>query len=172
MAQQMTAYSGSKLINAKPMNRLDYNTLRGWELPEDEEGSDEGYLVEYVDGGKANTAEFAGYVSWSPKDVFEKAYRCSGEMTFGDALDRLKAGSKMARKGWNGKGMWLIHVPGTPNIKPVAGTPYSKAGITEEIQILGHIDMYTIDSTGRRAMLPGWLASQRDMLANDWEEIK
>lgn len=92
-------------------------------------------------------------------------------MTFGEAIAALKEGKKVARQGWNGKGMWLILVPGSPNIKPVAGTPYSNAGVTEAIQILPHIDMYTVDSTGRRAMLPGWLASQTDMLSEDWVEV-
>lgn len=89
-------------------------------------------------------------------------------MNFGQALQHLKEGKKVARQGWNGKGMWLVLVPGSENIKPRAGTPYSNAGLTEEIQILPHIDMYTTDSSGRRAMLPGWLASQTDMLSEDW----
>lgn len=92
-------------------------------------------------------------------------------MNFGQAIQALKIGSKVARQGWNGKGMWLILVHGSDNIKPVAGTPYSNAGLTEEIQILPHIDMYTTDSSGRRAMLPGWLASQTDMLSDDWVEV-
>lgn len=71
----MKKYVGMKIINAKPMSRLEYNTFRGWELPADEDGSDEGYLVEYIDGGKANTEQYKGYVSWSPKDVFERAYK-------------------------------------------------------------------------------------------------
>lgn len=71
----MQLYCGMKIIRAKPMNRLEYNELRGWTVPADENPEDEGYRVEYVDGGKANTAEYAGYVSWSPKDVFERAYR-------------------------------------------------------------------------------------------------
>ncbi len=71
----MKKYVGMKIINAKPMNRLDYNLFRGWELPKDENGADEGYLVEYTDGGKANTEAYKGYVSWSPKDVFERAYK-------------------------------------------------------------------------------------------------
>jgi hypothetical protein len=90
---------------------------------------------------------------------------------FGWAIDKLKNGDKVARQGWNGKGMWLILVPGSENIKPVAGTPYSKAGLVEEIQILPHIDMYTTDSSGRRAMLCGWLASQTDMLSDDWQTV-
>ena len=71
----MKKYVGMKIINAKPMSRLEYNIFRGWELPADEDGSDEGYLVEYIDGGKANTEQYKGYVSWSPKDVFERAYK-------------------------------------------------------------------------------------------------
>jgi len=70
----MKIYTGTKTINATPMNRADYNILRGWALPADEDGVDEGYLVEYTDGGKANHPNFAGYISWSPKDVFERAY--------------------------------------------------------------------------------------------------
>lgn len=70
----MESYLGIKMINAKPLNRLEYNQFRGWDLPNDENGDDKGYLVEYIDGGKANTKEYKGYVSWSPKDVFEKAY--------------------------------------------------------------------------------------------------
>lgn len=168
----LQTYIGSKVIRAHPMTRQAYNDFRGWQLPADEDGSDEGYLVEYVDGGAANTLTFNGYVSWSPKAVFEKAYRPTSHMTFGDAIVMLKAGHKVARAGWNGKGMWLILVPGSENIRPVAGTPYSKAGLTEEIQILPHIDMYTVDASGRRAMLPGWLASQTDMLSEDWMVVE
>lgn len=70
----MGLFIGTKLIKALAMTRLQYNQLRGWDLPADENGDDEGFLVEYVDGGKANHPDFAGYISWSPKDVFEKAY--------------------------------------------------------------------------------------------------
>jgi len=73
----MKKYIGTKVLNAMPMNRQDYVDFRGWTLPEDENGEDEGYLVEYMDGGKANTAQYEGYVSWSPKDVFERTYKVS-----------------------------------------------------------------------------------------------
>ena len=71
----MNKYVGKKKINATPMTRAAYNVLRGWELPADENGEDAGYLVEYTDGGKANHPDYAGYISWSPKDVFERAYK-------------------------------------------------------------------------------------------------
>ena len=60
----MKHYIGVKEIDAKPMNRGEYNEYRGWTIPADENPADEGYLVKYPDG----------YESWSPKEIFEKAY--------------------------------------------------------------------------------------------------
>lgn len=104
--------------------------------------------------------------------------RSLNEMNFGEALEALKLGKKVARAGWNGKGMWLILVPGTFPAKLVPGSVYHTALLNEfeltsasdEIQseILPHIDMWTVNASGRRAMLPGWIASQTDMLAEDW----
>ena len=107
----MKQHIGVKLINAKPMTRLEYNQFRGWELPADENGDDEGYLVEYMDGGKPNTTTHAGYVSWSPKEQFDNAYRQSSGMPFGLAVEAMKMGKKVARQGWNGSGMFAYYVP-------------------------------------------------------------
>jgi len=71
----MKNYIGRKRIKAMPMNRLEYNVYRGWELPADEDGLDNGYLVEYLDGGRANHPDHTGYISWSPKEVFDNAYK-------------------------------------------------------------------------------------------------
>lgn len=69
-------------------------------------------------------------------------------MTFGDALIALKTGARLARCGWNGKGMWIaLQVPDA----------HSKMG-------LPYLYMSTVD--GR---LVPWLASQTDILAEDWE---
>lgn len=172
MTKPIAQYIGVKLINAKTMTRAAYNELRGWALPADENGNDEGFLVEYLDGGKANHKDFDGYISWSPKDVFERAYGSTNGMTFGLAIEALKKGSKVSRAGWNGKGMWLVLVPGTKDVALRAGTPYEKAlGDVPPIEILPHIDMWTTNAEGRRAMLPGWLASQTDMLATDWSIV-
>lgn len=92
-------------------------------------------------------------------------------MDFGQAIQALRAGKKVARAGWNGRGMWLVLVPGTLNVEPKEGSPYRNAGITS-CEILPHIDMWTTNSEGRRAMLPGWVASQTDMLAQDWAVIE
>lgn len=89
-------------------------------------------------------------------------------LTFGLAIEALKLGHRVSRDGWNGKGMWLVLVPGTPAAQLRDGSPYKNATGLDECEILPHIDMWTINASGRRAMLPGWLASQSDMLANDW----
>jgi hypothetical protein len=92
-------------------------------------------------------------------------------MNFGQAIEALKSGSKVSRAGWNGKGMWLVLVPGTPKASLRDGTPYKAATGLDECEILPHIDMWTVNADGRRAMLPGWLASQSDMLADDWSVV-
>lgn len=96
-------------------------------------------------------------------------------MNFGEAIEALKQGKKVTRKGWNGKGMFLWLKPATvikaewckdPLLHELAE---SNGG---EILGLGTICMFTHDSTGRKAILTGWLASQSDMLSEDWNLIE
>ena len=151
----MNKYIGTKSVRAKPMTRLAYNQLRGWQMPEDENGDDQGYLVEYLDGGKPNLQEYEGYISWSPKEQFDNAYRIFNNMTFGLAIEALKQGKKVARKGWNGKGMWLILT------KMYTHTLIEQGGYN--LNYVPFITMKTADDK----FVP-WLASQRDLLAEDW----
>jgi hypothetical protein len=74
----MGTYIGTKVVGATPMSRGAYNAYRGWQMPDNEDPLDDGYLVEYLDGGKPNDDRHAGYISWSPKDVFERSYQPSG----------------------------------------------------------------------------------------------
>ena len=164
----MKTYVGTKIIRAIPMDRRSYTQFRGWDLPADENGDDAGFLVEYTDGGKPNVQGYDGYVSWSPAEQFSNAYHEVSGLSFGMAIEALKLGAKVSRLGWNGKGMWLTLVPGTEAATLRDGTPYAKATGLRVCEILPHIDMWTTNAQGRRAMLPGWLASQTDMLANDW----
>ena len=85
-------------------------------------------------------------------------------LTFGDAIQALKDGKKVSRSGWNGKGMFLVFIAGTKDAKLTEGTPYEVALKSNIVTINPHIDMYT--TTGE--MQPGWLASQADMLSDDW----
>jgi hypothetical protein len=70
----MPAYIGTKVVNARPMSRGDYVAFRGWTVPANEDPADAGYLVEYTDKLDGNVDGFAGYITWSPGDVFERAY--------------------------------------------------------------------------------------------------
>lgn len=173
----MQTYIGTKLIDARPMNRAEYNAYRGWTLPADENGADTGYLVEYLDGGQANDPRHLGYISWSPTAVFERAYRPVNGMTFGLAIEALKAGKRVARAGWNGKGMWLsLSCDGTREV-PAEGfwSPHNAEFARQNggsAKVLPCITMKTVDSTGREAILMGWLASQTDMLSEDWSIVE
>jgi hypothetical protein len=163
----MKKYLGTKLITATPMNRLVYNQYRGWDLPADEDGNDEGFLVEYLDGGQSNDPRHAGYISWSPKGVFETSYRESTGLTFGDAVEALKVGKKVAREGWNGKGMFLYYVPANAYL-PTTLTGEEIARKLEE-KHQGHVPYgaYIAMWTAQNNVVP-WLASQTDVLAEDW----
>lgn len=77
LALSMVAFIGTKSVLATTMTRGEYNEYRGWTIPENEDPTEQGYLVEYVDGGKPNDERHAGYISWSPRDVFEKSYHQS-----------------------------------------------------------------------------------------------
>jgi hypothetical protein len=110
-------------------------------------------------------------VRW--KDLCKMAkIRNSKNLTFGDAIKRAKEGCKVARQGWNGKGMYIAYMPG---MKLAAYNDQSAecrvndrtsgfVGKDTELEILPYFAMFTAD----KKWLPGWLASQTDMLADDW----
>lgn len=93
-------------------------------------------------------------------------------MDFGDAIVALKAGRKVAREGWNGKGMWLSLTPGSDavpaaNIWSPNNRAYAESQPGQVVKVLPAITMKT--ATGE--ILMGWLASQTDMLAEDWTVV-
>ncbi len=158
-------FIGTKLIRAEAMNRAAYNTFRGWTLPADENGADEGYLVEYLDGGKPNVPTHAGYVSWSPKEQFEAAYRLCDAMTFGLAVEAIKRGQKVARAGWNGKGMFVYLVPA--NSYPAA-TEAAKSHFTSGIvPYCAYMAIKNVNET-----VSTWVPSVNDVLAEDWAIVQ
>jgi len=94
-------------------------------------------------------------------------------MNFGKAIENLKDGNKVARKGWNGKGMFVSMTSGkvlditkddiwTKNIRDVA------IGNGGTVELLPYLSMKTADNK----IQIGWLASQSDLLAEDWEVIE
>lgn len=96
-------------------------------------------------------------------------------MKFGDAIEALKQGKRVARKGWNGKGMFLWLKPAVNIESEWCKDPVLKKLAEDNggaITGLGTICMFTHDATGRKAILTGWLASQSDMLLEDWEILE
>ena len=61
--QTLTLF-GSKFVVAYPMTRLEYNNLRNLDLPSDENGNDEGFMIENLTNAKPNTDFAEGYISW------------------------------------------------------------------------------------------------------------
>lgn len=100
-------------------------------------------------------------------------------MNFGQAIEALKAGERVAREGWNGKGMWLaLAMPRTKGFTVGMGID-ARAHVTIGIdphwfpradapEVRPCIVM--LDATGM--LVPGWLASQTDMLAEDWRLVE
>ena len=97
-------------------------------------------------------------------------------MNFGQAIEQMKAGQKVAREGWNGKNMFIVYM------SPLHLPPFSTADTARKVNdrtakwigedtpldSQGYFAMFTADKKWQ----PGWLASQSDMLSNDWNVIE
>ena len=92
-------------------------------------------------------------------------------LNFGEAIEALKQGKKAAREGWNGKGMFVFLNKGSKE------TPVNEGELVDGIKL----DLFTQGDVGTATRLPninmmsasgsivtGWLASQTDLLAEDW----
>jgi len=87
---------------------------------------------------------------------------------FGMALEALKRGKAVSRKGWNGKGMFLTLQNGSEvEGNNMRNEPAKKYYGDCKAKICPHIDMKAADGS----YVVGWLASQTDMLAEDWDII-
>lgn len=156
-------YFGTKMVDARPM------TAHAYEQYMDENielvGDDEpGYLVEYVFTGRPNHPGHDNYVSWSPAEVFDSAYESNGSLSFGHAVKALKQGAKVSRMDWNGKNIFLYLVGG--NEYPVernAGSAIAGYFPKDMIPYCPYIAMLTAQND----VVP-WVASQSDILVDDW----
>lgn len=163
----MKMYIGTKVIKAEPMTMKEAQKVLGRKIAtlKPVTVEENGYLVEHKDG----------YKSWSPKDVFEEAYREVGSLTFGGAIILLKNGFAVRRKGWNGKGSFIVkqvpsHITGDiiPNMQSL---PQSVKDILMNREN-PHIDytnqMLIINPDGRA---DSWVPSSSDVFAEDWEVV-
>lgn len=86
-------------------------------------------------------------------------------MNFGEALEALKSGKKVARGGWNGRGMWLAYQKAYPDGIAINQNTAEATGLPAGTvcRFLPYLMMKTADNS----FVP-WLASQTDILAEDW----
>lgn len=89
-------------------------------------------------------------------------------MTFGEAIEAAKVNHKIARAGWNGKGMFVAYMPGVTIPEGLVNGRTKTFVPTGDLHVLPYFAMRTADGK----WLPGWLASQTDMLADDWEIVE
>lgn len=163
----MQNYIGTKQIEAEPMTRAAYNEMRGWKLPADEDGSDEGYLVKYSDN----------YISWSPKKQFEDAYQTFDSLSFGHAVELAKAGNlRMKRAGWNGKNQFVVVM--TAMSLPSYNTQGTDRKVNDRTaRWIGEdtpleSQPYFAIFNEQKKWQPGWIPSQSDIFANDWMVVE
>jgi hypothetical protein len=88
-------------------------------------------------------------------------------MTFGEALEHLKNGDRVARAGWNGKNMWLAYMPPVTIPEGMVNGRTKKFVPVGDLVVGGYVVMWTAAGVWQ----PGWLASQADMLADDWSVV-
>lgn len=141
----MEKYIGTKLIEAE--------VCPAWKDAGGHKTGAPGYRVRYQDG----------YESWSPKDVFEAAYRRTDGMSFGLAIEAAKAGKKIQRAGWNGKGQY-VELATCISYKNAFGE-----AVNANHDAIGNAALAFVGTSGVQL---GWLASQADMLADDWRIVE
>lgn len=159
-------YIGIKIVEAMAMDALAAELILGRSVDISNstafEGVHRGYLVAYPDG----------YQSWCPKAQFEEANRPTEGMSFGHAIEAARKGEKIARAGWNGKNMFVVVMPAL-NLPPYSTQDTNRKvndrtakwiGEDTALNCVPYFAMYAADGS----WVPGWLASQTDMLADDW----
>lgn len=162
----MKQYIGTKIVKAWPILRVtsqklgtvyvDYDGVIPHTADEIESGEVSimaGYRVKYEDG----------YLSWSPKDVFEAAYRETTGISFGLAIEAAKMGKKISRAGWNGKNQY-VELATRIDYCNTAG---DRVNVNHEA-----IGSKALAFVGTSGVQLGWLASQADMLADDWRIVE
>lgn len=156
----MKEYIGTKIVKAEPAVRIvdpmgnrRVVPLTQHPITSPADKVDMGYKVVYEDG----------YESWSPVAVFEEAYRETQGMPFGLAIEAAKKGKKIARAGWNGKNQYV----------ELAYCISYKNNAAEVINANHcNIGNKALAFVGTSGVQMGWLASQADMLADDWRIVE
>ena len=163
----MKTYICTKVIHAVPTKMVNgVPWPDGLPLPEvketaqNDEHCGDTLPVRIEDGYMFTASTDDKWPQFMPAAEFEQFCRSAEDMTFGDALEALKQGQRVARKGWNGKGMYVF----------LAFAPdfVTDADISEFDKLEVEVGDMLVMKTAQNTFQPGWLASQADMLAEDW----
>ena len=148
----MEFYIGTTKVNASPMSRKEYDELRGWETSKFENGAEPGYLVEHMDGSRANTNMFKGYISWMPKEHFESIHAGNACLSFSHALMLMTGDNdrQMARDAWDGESIYYVGAN-------------EQRGWENDSEYRPYIQMSNADGS----TVP-WNPTHTDLLAHDW----
>lgn len=146
------------VVDTEPMTRGDYNKMRGWQIPENENPADEGYVITYRKGQPNE------YISWCPKkEADEVSISCENGLPFGVAIMECRYhGKKIQRANWNGEGQYVEY--------KVVEVCYSEE--SKLVQSHAFVFHFVNRKTGETGIQVGWLASQADMAANDWRIVE
>lgn len=150
----MKRYIDIKLVQAEPAYLLDKKTVQPatWPIPEGST-AEEGYAVLNPDGSMV----------WTAKEEFEAACRPADAMTFGQAIEAAKNGKRISRAGWNGKSQYVELATGIGYVGADGKT------VNAEHAAIGNKAFAFVGTSGVQM---GWLASQADMLAEDWQIVE
>lgn len=130
------------IATAQKMTRLEYNDMRGWIMPADEDPADAGYLIQTI------TTCGHSHANWIPEEVFNKQCVINGSLNFGQAWHAVvQNGMCIQRAGWNGKNL-IVTATHITDINSHAGVIIYPNGDTSL-----------------------WVPSPTDLVATDWSII-
>lgn len=160
-------YIGTKVVEARPMNEIDAESIGYARKNSDKHKWRNGYHVRYTN------SDGSFYDSWSPKSVFEKAYHEVKGMNFGEVIEALKAGGAVHRAGW--KDTFVIKQVPSHITADIIPNMQSLPQIAKNILMKRenpHIDytnqMLIIYPDGHA---DSWIPSASDVFAEDWELV-
>jgi hypothetical protein len=164
---KMQTYIGTKMVKLGEMNKSEYCEYRGWKLPSNEDGKAKGYLVEYLDKGKPNDERHKGYISWTPEEQANNAYRKTDGLPLGLAIEALKKGYRIARHSWNSKYMYVVLMDGYPDGVIANEETCLKHRLEPNCGSIVRINPY-LALYNAQGNISTWAPSVNDALTEDW----
>ncbi|HEY6612758.1 MAG TPA: DUF2829 domain-containing protein [Pseudomonas sp.] len=166
---QMRKFIGTAIVQALPMTLGEHNAQFPRCAKPGDDPDKRGYLWCESHSGPAGS-EHVPTMQWSAADAFERIYRPARGLTFGQAIEAMRAGSRVARAGWNGKDMWLTLVEPAAVLQAVHKTPNLAKFALQKLSSCGQMGLLPCIAmkTANDEILMGWKPSDTDMLGDDW----